>query len=111
MSKTCNTCGITKRDVYFYIRTDTGRRRGRCAICENKARDLRRKANLRADLAKTLANNAERQGILINPGKCSCCKEPKPLQKHHDDYEKPYDVVWLCQQCHSRLYAKKRGAA
>lgn len=105
---TCPRCCLSKPETDFYIRVDTGKRRTWCKTCENEARDLRRKANLEADLAKTLANTAVRDGILIEPGQCTSCSEVRPLQKHHEDYSKPYDVQWLCQQCHSRLHADKR---
>lgn len=43
-------------------------------------------------------------GKLIRPSFCSCCgKECKP-QAHHEDYSKPYDVIWLCSHCHFRLH-------
>ncbi len=106
--KLCTVCSCNKPESEFYTIAGRNTRRGRCKICENKARDLRRKANLQADLAKTLANCAVRNGILVDPMFCESCDEYGRLQKHHNDYTKPYEVSWLCQKCHSRLHAIKR---
>ncbi len=104
----CTVCQIPKPERAFYVRADTGKRRGRCSVCENTARNKRRKTNLRADLAKTVANQAVRDGILVNPLWCESCNEYLPLQKHHEDYSKPLEVEWLCQQCHSRLHIAQK---
>lgn len=62
----------------------------------------------RADArAGKILDNAIRYGKLHNPEKCSECgscerfKDGRTaIQGHHDDYNKPLDVRWLCQQCH-----------
>ncbi|WJN64480.1 hypothetical protein Erwinia_phage_Papaline_00012 [Erwinia phage Papaline] len=45
-------------------------------------------------------NNAVRRGELVRPEHCSRCGGSKP-QGHHEDYSRPFDVMWLCQKCHS----------
>lgn len=40
------------------------------------------------------------KGIIIRPLKCEKCNLEKQLQAHHEDYNKPLDVVWLCIECH-----------
>lgn len=111
--KTCNTCHIEKPESAYYFRCGpNSKKRPRCKACENAARDLRRRANLKADSAKVLAAYGVRTGVIKKQTICSDCGEEKPLQKHHENYSKPYQVIWLCQQCHSRLHsAKKRGVA
>lgn len=51
--------------------------------------------------------DAIEKGLLTNPEKCSECgymgtfKDGRTaIQGHHDDYNKPLDVRWLCQKCH-----------
>jgi len=39
-------------------------------------------------------------GKIIRPEHCQHCgKECRP-EGHHEDYNKPFDVIWLCRTCH-----------
>lgn len=48
--------------------------------------------------ARSYANVYQRRGKLL-PEPCSVCHAEK-AQKHHDDYSKPLQVVWMCRACH-----------
>jgi len=57
--------------------------------------------------AQHLVEKAVSKGVLHRPEACSECdgsQEYKDgrssIQAHHDDYNKPLDVRWLCQKCH-----------
>ncbi len=50
-------------------------------------------------------NNAVRAGKII-PQKCHCGKAK--VEAHHEDYSKPFDVIWLCKKHHVELHIKKR---
>ena len=59
------------------------------------------------DRAHDLVEKAIKRGVLVNPQICSCCGSSKTMkdgrtaiQAHHDDYDKPLEVRWLCQNCH-----------
>ena len=52
--------------------------------------------------AKTAVANAIRLGKLKRLP-CSQCSNVKS-QAHHSDYTKPLEVVWLCQQCHTKQH-------
>lgn len=55
---------------------------------------------------------ALRWGKITKPLHCESCgvNPGKPLDGHHDDYDKPLQVKWLCRQCHVNLHARQRWA-
>jgi hypothetical protein len=44
------------------------------------------------------------RGELTRPSKCCICQTAGKIHGHHDDYEKPLTVVWLCPSCHKRVH-------
>src|ERR1700677_3601260 len=52
--------------------------------------------------ARTKAGYAVKKGILV-PKPCEKCGNQK-AHKHHADYSKPLDVIWLCAACHKRAH-------
>lgn len=46
-----------------------------------------------------------RQEELLPRKPCAVCGEPKS-QAHHDDYDKPLDITWLCMACHHQWHNK-----
>jgi hypothetical protein len=50
-----------------------------------------------------LANQALTKGLIKKPRRCSRCKRPHPrLEKHHRDYSKPLEIIWVCPPCHAK---------
>lgn len=39
---------------------------------------------------------------------CEECGSTENVQAHHEDYDRPLDVTWLCFDCHQELH-KSRG--
>lgn len=35
---------------------------------------------------------------------CEVCGSTEKLQRHHDDYSKPFEVMTLCQRCHKKRH-------
>ena len=77
-------------------------------------RDKRRKYSKKeyyADPIKTKArrdsSNAIRDKRLI-PGPCEVCGSLK-VEGHHDDYNKPLDIRWLCKGHHQEVHRKHKG--
>lgn len=58
--------------------------------------------------AHNLLSNAVRGSRVIKPILCETCRKEKPLEGHHDDYNKPLDVRWLCKSCHRCLHRDLR---
>lgn len=57
----------------------------------------------KASKARNAVSNAIRDGKLIKPTTCECCgneTSTRLLHGHHCDYDKPLDVMWLCNKCH-----------
>lgn len=52
--------------------------------------------------AHNLVYNALRRGDLVK-GPCECCGELKVVG-HHDDYDRPLDVRWLCERHHKEWH-------
>ena len=58
---------------------------------------------------KALAHDAVvwalRTGRLVRPDTCQRCgvRATEPLHSHHEDYEKPLIVVFVCRPCHREL--------
>ena len=52
--------------------------------------------------AHSAVSHAIRSGALVRQP-CCRCGEPKSIA-HHEDYDKPLEVVWLCQPCHKQRH-------
>jgi len=72
-----------------------------------KANDAR-KRNSRKDKEKVInkLNWAVKTGKVKRPEKCRCCGQKGKVQGHHSDYDKPLDVIWLCNNCHNFLHSQ-----
>lgn len=60
--------------------------------------------------ARILLQRAVQKGRIAKPNKCICCKRVFPkrvIHGHHDNYKKWWDILWLCQTCHSELHIKR----
>jgi hypothetical protein len=63
----------------------------------------RDKENARKVLARAVA-----RGDIVRPERCEDCGGEgqayedgrSPIQGHHEDYDKPLEVAWLCRRCH-----------
>src|SRR3990167_9213661 len=54
---------------------------------------------------------AVRKGKIKKPNICSRCLQEfsvNKIQGHHEDYDKPLDVIWFCASCHN-LYEIEKG--
>ena len=56
--------------------------------------------------AHVLTTSAIASGRLVRQP-CEKCGEPK-ADAHHDDYNKPLAVRWLCRSCHSAWHGANR---
>lgn len=55
--------------------------------------------------AQYAVNNAVRDGRLIKPPCCEDCgKSECRIEGHHEDYDQPLAVRWLCKPCHGAAH-------
>jgi len=56
----------------------------------------------RRQIAHTAVARAIRNGTLVRQP-CIRCEKIKSIA-HHEDYDKPLEVMWLCQPCHKQRH-------
>jgi hypothetical protein len=79
-----------------YLATEKGK------AARNRAQVNYRKRNRKKQLAHDAVAYAVRMKVLI-PSPCWVCG--KVAQAHHPDYDRPLDVVWLCDMHHKQVHA------
>lgn len=57
------------------------------------------------DVARSKAYIALRKGE-IKRDNCKHCGSDFDLQMHHEDYNSPYDITWLCRECHIKEHKR-----
>lgn len=63
-----------------------------------------RKRNPKQYKAHIAVNNALRDGSLVKADNCETCGTVCNTHGHHCDYNKPLDVMWLCDPCHKKWH-------
>ena len=61
-----------------------------------------RSEDKRRGAAHSAVSRAIRKGTLVRSC-CERCGNPKSVA-HHEDYDRPLDVNWLCQPCHKQRH-------
>lgn len=112
-TRVCLACDLEKPLTEFVkCPNAVGGRTNRCMTCKNKQcseyrsrpevkkRDCLRQRNLDWDKrhAAKLVQGAIRTGSLVRKP-CEVCSRQRS-QAHHDDYNLPLAVRWLCSMCH-----------
>lgn len=59
--------------------------------------------------ARYLTRKAIKNGDLVRPEMCERGHDG-PVFAHHEDYDRPLDIMWLCRKCHTRIHRKYRGS-
>lgn len=66
----------------------------------------RNRPNDKKKRARTLLNIAVRSGKIQKPTFCQECGAGGTICGHHYDYNRPYDVEWLCSECHGKRHRR-----
>ena len=63
------------------------------------------KANSKEVCAHARVYRAVKKGLLVKPLFCpNCTRSGCRIEAHHDNYDLPLDVRWLCSSCHRLLH-------
>lgn len=101
MKITCSKCGD-------FLEANRLGIKGYCKKCEN---EYQRNYNptipyRKRKKSRSKAYDAVRRGILIRKPCEKCGSENS--EKHHEDYDMPLDVQWLCRPCHLDLHQQNK---
>ena len=119
--KTCATCGKTKPASEFWRRPVLkDGLMSSCKVCRRERQAVSFWEWQRSEMerhpekveARRLVREALRSGKLVKPTHCEncACGKELPLHAHHADYDRPLEVVWLCQSCHVKLHIRLHRA-
>lgn len=100
VEKVCEGCGDS-----FEVTKYASRRRFCSGRCHERHRDTTVKGK-----ARLAVQYAVKVGKIERPDRCEDCGRDRPLQGHHEDYDRPLDVVWLCRPCHVDRHREERAA-
>ena len=56
--------------------------------------------------ARRLLNDAIKRGQVMRAEICSKCSSSLKIEGHHENYDKPFEVIWLCERCHKEHHRK-----
>jgi hypothetical protein len=104
MRITCSACGcFLELDRMFVSK--------KCLTCQREYNREYRKDYTpsipyqKKQKSRTLANNGLKRGKLIRKP-CEKCGDSK-AEMHHEDYDRPLEVIWLCRKCHLDLHTER----
>jgi len=112
----CKQC--TKTDVAEHRQNNLEKvrayDRSRGKLPERVAKNIAQTQKWRAeDRRRSAAHNAVaralRKGTLV-PTDCERCGSVH-TEAHHEDYDNPLDVMWLCSACHKQRHKELKSAA
>ena len=96
----CRKCGIEYKQKHYEHNEG-----------EYYARNVeQRKMHPERMRAYQVVEAAVRSGEIDRPENCSKCGETGMIVAHHNDYDRPLDITWLCLSCDRQLHADLRRA-
>ena len=97
--------GITRQAMWEWLKSRGVKMRQRERF--GKENHFHRGGIRASDRAQNVLEKAIKKGIVGRSSTCETCgcrgifKDGRTaIQAHHTDYNKPLDVMWLCQKCH-----------
>jgi hypothetical protein len=110
----CKECCSKRRKKYYQsnreklckyvVEGQKGNKRYRAY--QNKYAIQKRREYDKKFIARQICSLAARAGMIVRPEICSKCSKPGKIEGHHEDYNKPLDVIWVCKGCHELIHHK-----
>lgn len=108
INRKCSRCGDVKPlDKFMKNNTKSSGRGCHCKKCHNVLRGYHYRLNPEKLRIRRQLRYAVKSGTIRKPNNCSRCGGSfniRQIQGHHKDYAKPYEVTWLCQDCHALVH-------
>ena len=96
--KEYNRSEVGRKSQMKYCRSEKGRENSK------KKNKIRRRRYPEKRNAQSLLQYAVKVGKIKRPVKCSQCGKKCEPEGHHNDYNRPLKVTWLCHQCHINIH-------
>lgn len=111
--KTCSVCNKIKAITDFNTRPDRSNGyRSECKKCQYKRHYKKQKErNPKAQKAYLKVFYAKKASVLVATDLCEMCGENPPIHAHHEDYDLPLEVKWVCTKCHAKIHKTKNYIA
>lgn len=121
----CKKCGI-RYPIEFFLtdKNSRGGRRNMCMECNKvKCRDYRQRHpenwynryhNNPIERQKLDARALVRTRVFtgrMERGVCELCGSSHDIHGHHENYDNPFNVNWLCRPCHEALHRDRKFMA
>jgi hypothetical protein len=108
----CKRCEAYLKREQRIRNKDTFKKKDRLYYKEHKKELLKKRKiwaekNRQKITAHNLVRKALYHGELKRVDICEICFKSKSSLAHHDNYNKPLDVKWVCALCHMRLHHGK----
>lgn len=111
--KECTKADVRKNrseNISYYRAYDLIRaKRPERAAAVSKVASEWRKTDKRRMRCHNMVSRAVRAGKLT-PKPCEVCGSEKSIHAHHDSYDRPLDVIWLCAVHHKARHAELDAA-
>jgi len=115
-SKVCPMCEFPlPLTAYAQDNSKSDARTSHCKECRNLMKRLRREKGHKFKKynqephkvkAKAKVRQALKVGMLKKSNHCEVCDAQTKLEGHHKDYSKPYEVIWVCKDCHAFIHSQ-----
>lgn len=97
LSSVCKSCKYKDNKAYYSSKA------GKAAVSgQTKRKWIRTKQRVRCRNTVNLALAANK----LEKKPCSVCGTTNLIEAHHEDYSKPFEIIWLCKRHHMEVHGK-----